>query len=409
MTRNRKGGRKVTPFIIGIAAVAILIMVSRNYFAFLERQLFEERKNYIIEFTEKAAEIVDSVIEYSWQQVFACKHIIESENAASKEELLTMLASTSDFIDENSSLAIAIDKNANYYSSDHKTGRWSQTEMLMEKAEDRQQIVAEIPHKDGSNYFVCMERLEEPIQLQDGSGEITHLAVAVDVDIMRGKISVRGFGDTCYTYLVNEDGRRLYKYTYADNFIEGYNVLGAFRDVEILHGGTYGKFVNELHKGQNTALEFAFKERDGKTKNWFVANAAITSENWQILLFVPTEVLGENSNMLLERTTRFFAVVSIVILVLVVIIVLVTMISRADKRLVRQKDEANQLLKTAAEEANSANQAKSDFLSHMSHDIRTPINGIMGMTDIALKHIGDDEKILDCLQRSAVRRNIYWV
>ena len=35
----------------------------------------------------------------------------------------------------------------------------------------------------------------------------------------------------------------------------------------------------------------------------------------------------------------------------------------------------------------------------MSHDIRTPINGIMGMTDIAMKNIGNDEKIQDCLNK----------
>lgn len=208
MKSNEKRKLRVGPVIIVIAAVIILVTVSRNYFSFLEVQLFEERKNYIVEFTEKAAEIVDSVIEYSWQQVFACRHIIESENVESKEELMDMLVSTSDFIDQNNSLVITIDKDANYYSSDNETGRWPQTELLTEKSDDKQQIVAEIPHKNGFTYFVCMERLENPIQLQDGSSEITHLAVAVDVDIMRGKFSVSGFGDRCYTYLVNKDGRR---------------------------------------------------------------------------------------------------------------------------------------------------------------------------------------------------------
>lgn len=324
---------------------------------------------------------------------------MKSEKLESKEDLMTVLVSTSDFIDQTNSLALAIDKNANYYSSDLKTGRWQQTEMLTKKAGDMQQIVADVPHKSGLTYFICMERLKKPIKLQNGSSEITHLAIAVDIDIMREKISVRGFGDSCYTYLVNKDGRRLYKYTYTDNFIEGYNVLGAFRDVEILHGGTYKEFVMELKNGKNTALEFKFKNQNGEEKDWFVANSALTSQNWQVLLFVPTEVLGADSNMLLERTVHFFIMVFIVILVLVVIIILVVMIAKADKRLVQQKDKANKLLKIAAEEANSANQAKTDFLSHMSHDIRTPINGIMGMTDIALKNIGNDDRILDCLQK----------
>jgi len=130
-----------------------------------------------------------------------------------------------------------------------------------------------------------------------------------------------------------------------------------------------------------------------------VANAALHSESWQILLFVPTKVLGADSKLLLDRTIQFFVVASIVLFAMVVLVIIVTIISKEDKRLVKQKDEANELLKTAVNQANSANQAKSDFLSHMSHDIRTPINGIMGMTDIALKNIGNQDKILDCLKK----------
>jgi len=50
-------------------------------------------------------------------------------------------------------------------------------------------------------------------------------------------------------------------------------------------------------------------------------------------------------------------------------------------------------------EADRANRAKSEFLSSMSHDIRTPMNAIIGMTDIAIKHSQDPEQIADCLQK----------
>lgn len=46
-----------------------------------------------------------------------------------------------------------------------------------------------------------------------------------------------------------------------------------------------------------------------------------------------------------------------------------------------------------------ANNAKSDFFSCMSHDIRTPLNGIIGMTAIARKNIGNDGKVDDCLKK----------
>ena len=65
--------------------------------------------------------------------------------------------------------------------------------------------------------------------------------------------------------------------------------------------------------------------------------------------------------------------------------------------------EEEKRAKTALEEAyaslNRANQAKSDFLSRMSHDIRTPMNAILGMTAIAEKSLGDREKVADCLSK----------
>lgn len=53
-------------------------------------------------------------------------------------------------------------------------------------------------------------------------------------------------------------------------------------------------------------------------------------------------------------------------------------------------------LKKSAREAQIANQAKTDFLRRMSHDIRTPINGILGMIEIADNHPADLEKLQDC-------------
>ena len=68
----------------------------------------------------------------------------------------------------------------------------------------------------------------------------------------------------------------------------------------------------------------------------------------------------------------------------------------AQKRHELQMQEA---LKSALESANSANNAKSDFLSRMSHDIRTPMNGIVGMTALALTRIDDKERVTYCLEK----------
>ena len=56
-------------------------------------------------------------------------------------------------------------------------------------------------------------------------------------------------------------------------------------------------------------------------------------------------------------------------------------------------------LRSAKEAAESASKAKSTFLFNMSHDIRTPMNAIMGFSALAEKHIHDPEKVTDCLEK----------
>lgn len=66
---------------------------------------------------------------------------------------------------------------------------------------------------------------------------------------------------------------------------------------------------------------------------------------------------------------------------------------------VRKDQEIQQVLRDAIETANATSKAKSDFLSSMSHDIRTPMNGIIGMTAIATAHLDDRERVEDCLKK----------
>ena len=64
-----------------------------------------------------------------------------------------------------------------------------------------------------------------------------------------------------------------------------------------------------------------------------------------------------------------------------------------------QEQMEKERLQVAFEEADSASKAKTEFMNRMSHDIRTPINGIMGMLEIIRKNRSDITKVDDCLDK----------
>ncbi|MCH5257982.1 MAG: response regulator [Lachnospiraceae bacterium] len=79
--------------------------------------------------------------------------------------------------------------------------------------------------------------------------------------------------------------------------------------------------------------------------------------------------------------------------------IMVMVITKDITDIVRKQKEETQALQDALMQAQHANRAKTTFLSNMSHDIRTPMNAIIGFTNIALNHIDNKEQVKDSLQK----------
>lgn len=69
---------------------------------------------------------------------------------------------------------------------------------------------------------------------------------------------------------------------------------------------------------------------------------------------------------------------------------------------IRRELEKQDLLENALIQANRASEAKSTFLSNMSHDIRTPMNAIVGFTTLALTHLDDIDRVEQCLEKISI-------
>ena len=119
-----------------------------------------------------------------------------------------------------------------------------------------------------------------------------------------------------------------------------------------------------------------------------LAHTPITSTGgWVLLSFVPSDNL--------QRDTQDWLLTGVVTLGLLMLFVIDLLYMRFFNKKYRQ----------LAQEAESANKAKTDFLSTMSHDIRTPMNAIMGLTTIAEKNLGDAESFADNLRKIGLASN----
>ncbi len=137
-----------------------------------------------------------------------------------------------------------------------------------------------------------------------------------------------------------------------------------------------------------TSSTGSFNMLNSRGEDWILGYTQVAAtEGWTLLGFMPVKDLHVSTeNWLL------IGVVSAGLLALFLFDLVVMLIF-------------NKKLQVAAREAASANRAKTDFLSTMSHDIRTPMNAIIGLTTIAEKNLGDTEAVGENLRKITLASN----
>ena len=153
---------------------------------------------------------------------------------------------------------------------------------------------------------------------------------------------------------------------------------------------------------QNKTPGLSFRDYDGTERTFYFQELSDTG--WYVVSAIDNDLVKKETNSL--RTSLFFAASIILCGSLLIEFVVrkrnlnkTIETERALERL-RVEEEQRASLEEAKEKAEAANRSKTSFLFNMSHDIRTPMNAIVGFTNMAIKNIDDKEKVLDSLQKT---------
>lgn len=376
--------------------LTIGILISAAFFyQSLQKRLFAERQLHLTELTIKISEVLDTTVDNVQSKAVSAKRITSQMQSVEKEKLPDVMLNVQNAIDLENGILLALDDRGRYYASNGAVGRWETLEDLVRSGNSP--LIREVSFFGKKEpYMAFFQQLDTPYVIDGTADSITHIAVLILLDDMDEAFSVSLFDNQCFTYLINENGRRLYKQTFQQSFIEDYNVLSALRQEKFCMGGTIDELEEAVKGRQMLCLEF---ECENKGENYFVATVPLSNSDWSILLFISTKVLAANTSTVMSYIIIYFMGITVIITFVFAYLVYAAVTNQNNKKRMEEQETANQLLAQAVDEAKSASAAKSEFLSHMSHDIRTPINGIIGMTNIALKSIEDRERIEDCLKK----------
>ncbi len=231
---------------------------------------------------------------------------------------------------------------------------------------------------EGERVMCMLINVEYPMK---GGKTSSAMVAAIPMEYLEKVLALDGENSLMYSYIIRRDGTFVIR-TRENSFFE--NINETFCEY---NGKSAQQYAQELQEAVSSKSEYATIACMDDERRYLLCTDLPNSE-WYLLSLMPFGTLDRIlQDLSLKRQSATLLMCFIIIGGIVIIFMIYYKLSR------QQMME----LEKARQEAIKANKAKSEFLSSMSHDIRTPMNGIVGMTAIAMANIDNQERVKDCL------------
>ena len=398
-----------TGFVI-VAVILTLFIMSQTY---IQNLVYHERLNQMEEVTHQMFRSLEDVIDTHWDEVnVQCNYLYYTPLKTDTEfyRYLKKLSELSNYHERQIEL-IAVDSAGHYYTENGRMGLLRGMKYL-ESAPQRVSYVSNSLTVDDSR-MVFLEQLSTPITLQSGEKAITlrYFGISQSMTQLNDYFRCDAYENNNSVYVLDNDGFKLFNANDTE-LLKGHNVYTVLSRMSYLHGSSFAGAKERLAR---TGACYSNAVLDGT--EYFYALKQMENAQWTLAFLVPAEYVAVNTQKLVNIVMVIIIVIAMVFSVITVFVGWFLLRQKQQQELRAEKeanlrleqynihltqvnDELRQAQDAAAEalqSAERASKAKTDFLSNMSHDIRTPMNAIIGITTLMKNELQQPEKLAEHL------------
>ena len=405
---NKKKRKNYTTSIKSMILVLLIAIAGvcgflKFYNSYIDETLYAERLSQMREVTKQLFSGLEDVVENQWRRAAdSCRKLLDS-NPQTLEEFMGFMERQANLEDFKSIQVefVAVDKNGRYYTQNGGQGLLSERNYLSNSPEQISFVSNSLTYDESRMFF--LKRLSKPMIFKNNKKtvEIIYFGVSQNMEELNPYFNCTAYDGNNSVYVVDTEGLRLFNSKNSEDLLQGFNAYTTLSKMQYLHGTSFADTKRELDKNN-----IAYSNALLKGEEIYYALYHMESAEWILIFLVPSKYVATNTVKLVDITVRIVLLFASLLVTVSVISIFVFMRRQQKEALAVEKqtnealEQVNTELKHAVQTAEkatriaeAASKAKSNFLANMSHDIRTPMNAIVGITGLMKHEKGVSDKM----------------